>query len=303
MKKIDFYKKLGLNTEHEIFSYLIDNLKDTIRTYDFFVEWKKVIGHISSIEISLNIMNSLIGKSDIDMRFKELIKKYPEVVSVIPILIACRDKRINISDIDGDLCYNFSKKDSYSDKEIEAIVLFSRECGLLKMLENENIKNLVDYCFGVEVGLDTNARKNRSGTAMENLIEVHIKSICDNNGFDYLSQASRKSIKERFDLDVPVDRSDRQYDFAIKANKEIYLVEVNYYGGGGSKLKAVAGEFKSLFDLIKTEEHIHFIWLTDGKGWQTAKRPLGETFEHTDYIANIKLIEDGLLEDIIAKGL
>lgn len=303
MKMIEKYKTMGILSENAAFEYLLSHLKDTIRTYDFFVAWEKVLGNVSKVEVALNILNSLIGKDNLEIRLKDMIKAYPEVVPVIPLLIAVRDSSIKIAELGGDIEYSFFKRKSYTDEEIEKIVTFCDKCGLLKIIADKNVKNLVDYCIGVEVGLDTNARKNRSGTAMENLTEVYVKAMCDERGFQYLTQATVAKIKIEFGKDVPTDKSDRQFDFAINAKNKIYILEVNYYGGGGSKLKSVAGEFKSLYELISTDDNVGFIWITDGLGWHTARRPLSETFNATDYVMNIKMIEDGLLEEIVAKGL
>lgn len=303
MKMIDKYRQMGINSKEEVFEYLMNNLKDTIRTYDFFVAWEKVLGNVSKIEVPLNILNSLIGKEDIEDKLKELIASYPEVVPIIPFLIAVRDKTIKVADFGGELEYSFFKQKHYTEKQIDEIIYFSKKCGLLKILKDKNVKNLVDYSVGVEVGLDTNARKNRSGKAMENLIEMYIRDICDRHQYKYIPQATVTRIKEEFGRDVPTNKLDRRFDFAINAGKNIYIIEVNYYGGGGSKLKSVAGEFKALFDLIKKAPNVEFIWITDGLGWNTAKRPLFDTFNATDYVMNIKMIENGLLEEIITKEL
>ncbi|MHB8280875.1 MAG: DpnII family type II restriction endonuclease, partial [Candidatus Humimicrobiaceae bacterium] len=170
MKMIDKYKKIGILSKKAAFEYLIANLKDTIRTYDYFVAWEKVLGNISKSEVLLNIMNTLIGKDDISGKLKGLIKSYPEIVPAIPLLIAVRGSTIKVADLGGDIEYSFLKAIEYTDEEIDKIVYFAEQCGLLNILSDKSIKNLVDYCIGVEVGLDTNARKNRSGTAMENLI-------------------------------------------------------------------------------------------------------------------------------------
>jgi type II restriction enzyme len=303
MKQLNIYKKLGIITEVSVFDYLINNLKDTIRTYDFYVAWNKVTENISKIEISLNIMNSLIGKKNIKQELKALIKAYPEIVPIIPILIACRENSLIVADTRGDIQYSFAQKKSYNDIEIDKIVFFSEQCGLLKILSDKKIKNLVDYCLGVEVGLDTNARKNRSGTAMENLTEFYVKSICQKYNYQYLSQATVSEIKSNFGKIVPTDKADRHFDFVINKDNKIYLIEVNYYSGGGSKLKSVAGEFKSLFELVKTKQDVCFIWITDGLGWKTAQRPLLETFNATDFVFNLKMLENGLLEEVIKNSL
>ena len=302
MKYIDKYKKMSILSENAAFEYLLSNLKDTIRTYDFFVAWEKVLGNVSGIEVSLNILNTLIGKDDVANKLKELIKQYPEVVPVIPLLIAVRGKTIKIADLGGDIDYSFSKRKSFTDPEIDKIVYFAEKSGLLKVIADKSIKNLVDYSIGVEVALDTNARKNRSGTAMENLTEVYVKAICEKQGFRYIAQATAAKIKQEFSKDVSTDKADRHFDFAIDTGAMLYLLEVNYYGGGGSKLKSVAGEFSNLFSLVKNET-TGFIWVTDGEGWLTAKRPLSETFNMTDYVMNINMIEQGLLEEIVTKGL
>ncbi len=302
MKYIEKYKSMGILSKNAAFEYLLSTPKDTIRTYDFFVAWEKVLGNVSKIEVALNILNTLIGKDDIGNRLKKLIKEYPEVVPVIPLLIAVRGKSIKVADLGGDIEYSFSKKKTYTNEEIDKIIFFADKSGLLNVIAGKNIKNLVDYTIGVEVGLDTNARKNRSGTAMENLTEVYVKAICEKHNFRYIAQATANKIKEKFSKEVNTDKADRHFDFAIDTGDMLYLLEVNYYAGGGSKLKSVAGEFSSLFSLVKNE-NTGFIWVTDGEGWQTAKRPLSETFNVTDYVMNINMIEQGLLEEIVTKGL
>ena len=302
MNYIDKYKSMGILSENAAFEYLLSNLKDTIRTYDFFVAWEKVLGNVSQIEVALNILNTLIGKDDIASRLKELIKQYPEIVPTIPLLIAVRGKSIKVADIGGDIEYSFTKRKNYTNDEIDRIVFFAEKSGLLKVISDKSIKNLVDYSIGVEVGLDTNARKNRSGTAMENLTEVYVKAICDKHGYKYIAQATAAKIKQEFGKEVSTDKADRHFDFALDTGKMLYLLEVNYYGGGGSKLKSVAGEFSNLFGLVKNET-TGFIWVTEGEGWLTAKRPLSETFHATNYVMNINMIEQGLLEEIVIKGL
>ena len=302
MKYIDKYELMGISSKDAAFEYLLANLKDTIRTYDFFVAWEKVLGNVSKIEIALNILNTLIGKDDISNRLKGLIGEYPEIVSVIPFLIAVRGKSIKVSDMGGDIEYSFAKRKTYTEAEIRKIVFFAEKSGLVKIIADKNIKSLVDYSIGVEVGLDTNARKNRSGTAMENLTEVYVKAICEKHGFRYIAQATAAKIEQEFGKSVSTDKADRYFDFVLDTGKMLYLIEVNYFGSAGSKLKSVAGEFSNLFGLVKNET-TGFVWITDGKGWLTAKHPLSEAFHATDYVMNINMIERGLLEEIVIKGL
>lgn len=151
--------------------------------------------------------------------------------------------------------------------------------------------------------MDTNARKNRSGTAMEDFIELYVKAICNKHGYNYLRQANAAQIKEEFGKDVPIDKAARQFDFAINTKQRVYLLEVNYYSGGGSKLKSVAGEFKALFELVTGAPDVEFIWVTDGLGWKTSWRSLLETFNAINYVVNIEMIERGILEYILTEGI
>ncbi|WP_363322869.1 DpnII family type II restriction endonuclease [Aliarcobacter butzleri] len=75
-------------------------------------------------------------------------------------------------------------------------------------------------------------------------------------------------------------------------------MEVNYYIGGGSKLKETTGEYKYLYDFLKAQ-YIHFIWITDGKGWLTSLNSLEETFVHNDYVINLEMLKNDILKEII----
>ena len=306
MKYLDIYKTIGCKSNKETFQYLISNLKDSNTYWDYFVNWTKVFGNIRDVELNLNILNYLIGKKDFDKEFRYLLKKHPSVNSVIPVLLACRDKNFNIlTKYTGDgLQYDsFTFKDSsVDDAQIEKALGFVKGTGLISIFKEEKIKNVVDYVTGVEVGLDSNGRKNRGGTTMENIVEVFIKKICDDNEFEYIRGATSRKIKAKFNKDVPVDKSSRIYDFAIYNNKQIYLVETNFYGGGGSKLKSTAGEYKSLYAFL-SKAGVPFIWITDGQGWRTTERPLEETFNHIDYLFNLSMLEQGILSEIIKENL
>lgn len=305
MVHLSAYDKLGMKNNEEVFEYLIKNLKHTNRTFDFFIDWGKVFHNVDNIEIELNILNYLIGKEDINKEFKNLIKRYPSVVTVIPILVAVREESLEVLvDFRGRewkyKTYSFKKKESYSDIEIDSIVEFCDNVGLLKVFSNKKIKNVVDYCIGLEVGIGTNGRKNRGGKIMENIIEWYVQEVCKDLNLKYLSQATKSKIEKEWNIDLPVDKSSRQYDFAINNNGKLVLIETNFFSSGGSKLKSVAGEFKALNDYLKDKDTIDkFIWITDGIGWETAQKPLRETFENNDYLINTKMIMDGILEEII----
>ena len=192
----------------------------------------------------------------------------------------------------------FTSKVTLTKDEEKDLLKFFEESGLKKFFVNKEVNSLLDYCKGIEVGMDTNARKNRTGTSMETICETYVKRLCDKYGYSYISQATASKIKSEFGRTIHLDKINRRFDFAINTPSNCYLIEVNFYSAGGSKLKATAGEYKELSDMLSTQG-LGFIWFTDGKGWNTAKTALQETFEHNDYIFNLDMVKDGVLEEVI----
>lgn len=291
-----FKDKLNCNNADDVFNYLIDNLKETIKTWDYFVNWNKVIRNYQDVETSLNLLNTLIGKENIEVTAKNLLKEYPKVIAVIPSLLAYRERKVkllsNIKNFETTE-YDFSKP-----IDLDKAVMFLKESGFLKLVSDKTIKSIPDYFIGVEVGLDSNGRKNRSGTSMEDIAEFFIKDICKQKGYDYISQATADKIKQKWNKDITVTKSSKRIDFAVNTPNKLYLIETNFYGGGGSKLKSTAGEYAEIYHQWTNDGH-QFIWITDGLGWQSAKRPLRDTFDNTDYIINLDMIQKGILEDLL----
>lgn len=291
-----FKDKLNCNSADEVFNYLIDNLKETIKTWDYFVNWNKVIRNYQDVETSLNLLNTLIGKENIEVVAKNLLKEYPKVIAVIPSLLAYRERKVkllsNIKNFETTE-YDFSKP-----IDLDKAVMFLKESGFLKLVSDKTIKSIPDYFIGVEVGLDSNGRKNRSGTSMEDIAEFFIKDICQRKCYEYIPQATADKIKQKWNKDITVTKSSKRIDFAVNTPNKLYLIETNFYGGGGSKLKSTAGEYAEIYHQWTNDGH-QFIWITDGLGWQSTKRPLRDTFDNTDYIINLDMIQKGVLESLL----
>lgn len=246
----------------------------------------------------MNLLNSLIGKDSIEEETFKLFTKYPEALKTIPILLACREiELILLSDYKNGFKY---EDFLFNDKlEVSKAINFMKSSGLFKLFDNKKIKSIPDYVIGIETGLDSNGRKNRSGSSMESIVSFYVEKQCINKSWEWLAQATQKKIFEKWGKKITVEKSDRQIDFAICANNKLFLIEANYYGGSGSKLKSTAGEYKSDFKRWKADGH-DFIWITDGDGWKSTHKPLRETFDETDVILNLDMLEKGLLEDIIS---
>jgi type II restriction enzyme len=304
MKITPNISKSGISSYEQGFEDFFNTLRPSLKLWDFFVNWEKVFRNTKEIEIHLNIWNYLLGKTDFDSEFRILLKKHPEIVKAIPSLIV-RDGSASetfkiIEDIadltQPDLVFDFSKP-AKSDSDIEQALAFMRNTGLVKLFSKDGVKNLVDYVIGVEAGLDSNGRKNRSGTSMESVVEAYLEGFIKRRKLEFIPQATPKRIKELWGFEVPVDKSSRSFDFAISDGKQLVLMEVNFYGGGGSKLKATAGEYKGLYDLLNIP-NVKFVWITDGEGWRTTKLPLKSAYEHIDYVWNLNWLSRGYLDDL-----
>ena len=287
-------------TEDEFFSELSSSFKKKINQWSYFVNWIKVLQNIEPIEKELNLLNYLIGKKDLHKETVDLLLKYPDTIKAIPLLLAIRDKSLEVLIDTRNFIYrefDFSKR-KYSREEIKSFADFILKGGLGELLKDKKIKNLVDYATGVEVGLDSNGRKNRGGSLMESLVEEFIKDTCQELNIEYLAQATAKKIKEKWNIDVQVDKSSRIIDFAINKNGNLYFIEVNFYGGGGSKLKSTATEYIRMNEYWN-KQGIEFIWITDGAGWQSTLKPLREYFDKADYLLNLEMLRNGILNRIL----
>jgi len=288
------------------FETLKNTLQDSIFTWDYFTGFEKVKVNVKKIEKELNLLNYLIGKDNIESEFLSLIEEYPKVRKILPILIAIRDDKLFSTPIITNMETLIPENKKYIFHDVmnenikKELLIFFNESGLRDIFESKAVKNLVDYCFGVEVGFDTNARKNRTGDIMEKLVYKFLEEFCEeNNNLQFIEQATQKRIKEFFNYDIKIDKNSRRFDFALfdRTKNKLFLMEVNYYSGGGSKLKATAGEYQYLNDFVKSQ-NIDFVWITDGKGWLTSLKHLEETFIHNDYVINLDMLKNGVLKEI-----
>ena len=295
-------KYIYLSNEDRLKQFL-NTLSLTNRTPEYYVNWKKVDRETKKYELELNTLNYLIGKDDIYIEALDLFTKQPNLLKAIPSLIASRDRVLDILTIDNDDNMSFEQLDfkTIDTSRIDDYMKFIEQSGLLNFLQQHANRSLVDYVYGVETGLDSNARKNRSGTTMEGILERHISKIAQEQNLEWKAQATAQFIKEKWGVTVPVDKSERRFDVAVysKENHKVWLIETNYYGGGGSKLKAVAGEFTELSQfVVKSDDDVEFVWVTDGQGWKTAHLPLAEAFSHITNVFNLEMLREGFLSEL-----
>ena len=280
------------------FNDWLSAMRDTIATWRFYTDFEKVYSNVKAIKVELNILNSLINSKNIENEFKQLLETYPKTLKVIPILLAKREKEITITDAEGEFLFNFSKP-NYT---IDEYTMFMRKTGLFDLLEKHIINNLVDYVTGVEVGMDTNGRKNRTGDAMEDLVESYLVKYGLVKGVSYFKEMTKSEIEEKFNLDLNCisnqGKTEKRFDFVVKIKNTVYGIETNFYSGGGSKLNETARSYKAIALEAKDIKNFKFVWFTDGIGWNSAKHNLEETFDVLDDIYCIAELEKGIMKEI-----
>ena len=266
-----------MHTKDE-FELFMSQLKETNATLGFYCDFKKINSNVEAIAIKLNQLNYLIGQNDLDAAIRRLWEENPKVFSVLDILIAVRtadNKKAILEDGRVELI-------SRMFESVDGVIEYIHGTGLDDVLQNKQIKNLADYVFGVETGLDTNARKNRSGHLMEN----QVATLFQKAGIQYRQEVYSTEYPE---LSV-LGEDKKRFDFVIETNTNKYLIEVNFYSGGGSKLNEVARAYSELSPKINALDGFNFVWITDGVGWNSARNKLEEAFYTIPDILNLTTI-------------
>lgn len=280
------------------FNNWLSGFRDSIADYGYYIDFEKVHRNVNGIKVELNILNSLIGSNNIEQEFEELIKRYPETLKCIPLLLAVRANEIYAIDGDGAFTYNFKKQ----NLPVEQYKTFMKKTGLFDLMQNHIINNLVDYVTGVETGLDSNGRKNRGGHLMEDLVETFIQKAGFVKNENYFKEMYIHQITDKWNIDLSAisnqGKMEKRFDFVVKTPNMIYGIETNFYGSGGSKLNETARSYKTLALETDTIDGFTFVWFTDGKGWTSARNNLEETFDVMDHIYNIKDLEDGVISEV-----
>ena len=268
------------NNNNNGFETFLSQQKETNATLDFFCDFNKVEENVQKVEFNLNKLNYLIGKDNMEEAIRFVWEQDPSAFSVLDIIIAVRKKdKKKVIDDKG----NVTLIENYFDS-VDSVITFIKETGLKEVFQSRQIKNLVDYVFGVEVGLDTNARKNRSGELMAD----RIGDIFDLNGIPYTREVN-STVFPRLKI---LGKDKKRFDFVVTTRAKIYLMEVNFYSGGGSKLNEVARSYSDIGPKINSLPEFEFVWVTDGQGWFSAKNKLEEAYSIIPNIYNLTTIND-----------
>lgn len=264
-----------MNTKDN-FDLFMSQLYETNATLDFYCDFDKIQRNVADIAISLNTLNYLIGQEDMAQAVSQLWARDKKVFEILDILIATRrkDKKKYL------LQDKTARRINELFKTKEGVVEFLDGTGLTKLLQTREIKNLVDYVFGVETGLDSNARKNRSGHVMENWVhDIFVK-----NGIPCEKEVRCEKLP---DVKKVLGKDIKRFDFVVRTKKLTYLIEVNFYAdGGGSKPSEVARAYSELSPKINAIDGYKFVWITDGKGWDGVGS-FREAYEEIPFVYNL----------------
>ena len=288
------------------FDTWLDSFRNSIATYGYYIDFEKVHHNVEAIKVELNILNALIGSANIKADFEALLKKYPEVLPCIPLLLAVRlkekDSKIYCQDENGGYLYEFDNKKLDPLISFEQYSYFMEKTGLFDLLQNHVIHNLVDYVTGVETGLDSNGRKNRGGHLMEDLVEGFIQQAGFVKGETYFKEMYIHEITDTWGVNLSAisnqGKMEKRFDFVVKTDVMIFGVETNFYGSSGSKLNETARSYKTLALESDSIPDFTFVWFTDGKGWTKARHNLEETFDVMEHIYNIADLENNIINEV-----
>ena len=271
------------------FNKFMSQLQETNQTLDFFCNFDKIAANVDNIKLSLCMLNSMIGTNDLRRSVETIWNRDRSAFSVMDILIAVRSegKKVVLNSA-GD-CIILDELFT----SIDGVMEYLEETGLADLFRQKKINDLVDYVFGIETGLDSNARKNRSGHVMEGMVA----RILDKNGVRYRQEVYSSEWSE---ITKVLGDDEKRFDFVIQTPKKTYLIEVNFYSGGGSKLNEVARSYSDIAPKINSVPGFEFVWITDGIGWKSAKNKLQEAYSIIPSIYNLTSIKYFIQE---VKGL
>lgn len=281
------------------FDAWLSGFRPSIADYKYYVDFEKVFANVDAIKIPLNILNSLIGSKNIEQEFESILRRYPETLKCIPILLAKRELDIMAMDVEGQKNFHFNRM-NYS---IPEYTKFMRKTGLFDLMQQHIVNNLVDYVTGVETGLDSNGRKNRGGHLMEDLVESYLQKAGLVKDVNYFKEMYIHEIERKWKIDLSSisnnGSAEKRFDFVVKGKNTVYGIETNFYSSSGSKLNETARSYKTITLETRGLNYFKFVWFTDGCGWTSAKNNLKETFDVLEYLYNINDLENGIVSKIL----
>ncbi|CAM3186373.1 DpnII family type II restriction endonuclease [Leuconostoc rapi] len=293
------YRNLAINQRVD---YFVSTLSNIEKFADYWVNFENVYKNIpQKIIPDLFTLDYLIGKNQMEIEF--FFRERPDLLTLVPFLLGIRKDKLDqygnlsVQDIQEKYRLNFK---CINTKNMRAYFDFMTSSGLMQLLSHGLKKSVFDYSIGVQAGMDSNGRKNRSGKIGEKFLEEKLSAIASRNNLKWMGQSTSSKIKTEFGIDIEHIFKNRRFDGALYNPKKLKLTlfEINLFNASGSKSKSASTEFQTLRDRLAKTNH-EFICITDGEGWISDKSHLQEALEYIGNVFNVSMVESGYIESIL----
>lgn len=281
------------------FEEWLKTFTDNINGWNYYVNFDTAYKNTSAVKRELALLNTLKGSDNIKSEFVDLINCYPECLHAIPLLLAVRENVIAITDNERRFDFDFNNM----NYDVNDYCEFMEKTGVFDLLQSHVIGDILDVGLGINIGLDSNARKNRGGDQMEDLVEHFICEAGFVKDVTYFKEMYLEDVERMWGYSLSAISAEgtatKRFDFVVKpaGSSEVYICECNCYSSSGSKLNETARSFKTISLEAKGIQHVHFVWFTDGAGWLKTKKNLKETYDVQEDIYNINDLKNGIIKD------
>lgn len=182
--------------------------------------------------------------------------------------------------------------DNYGADHLSKILL---QAGIRRIVEGDyDIKSLLT---GIEIGLESHARKNRQGEQHEMLLEKELKAICDT----LVDAGHQVELVSQYKIDYHKSEGSKTVDFALlELGRPIIVFEANCYSAQGSKPSAIKRSYETVAKKME-KDGVEYVWITDGYAWKSSLgRILDAAFASHPNLYNLKMAHKELGNDILA---
>lgn len=186
------------------------------------------------------------------------------------------------------------KIDSENEEDQKIVGSFVRvicDLGIRSVSQHIALEN---YFIGVQVGLESNRRKNVGGEAFKQAVKQELELILSelkNEGLNCVLNEEEKI----FYIDGVTSK---KVDFSLKSKEKELGIEVNFYTASGSKPTEIKRGYTTVnLDLEKVG--VTLAWITDGAGYFDMKNSLKEARDAHKNTYNFKMMQEFFKGDIL----
>lgn len=304
MVVLERYRQLdaGVKDVEGALNLFVSTLLGSNRSAPFFVDWRKARKNARANERALARLAKLSEAGDFDPALRKLLTESPETARVLPQLIAWRAEQWTVFEPGRGGEYRTSELDfsgsaRLADSELEHLIVFCKEAGIVDLLKSSI--NFESYILGVEVGMDTNARKNRSGAFMERQVAGFLNAAVNAlPRWKIIDHPSAKRLGQS-GLEPPHGLKGRTFDYALVSDARRVAIETNFYDELGSKPQEIVDSYIHRAEILSASGW-EFVWVTDGPAWKPKPTQLVKAFESLDTILNLELCRRGGLTHLLS---